>query len=101
MAKRQSKESLLIAAIWAKFGGQFRVAKKLGVSQQLCNFWRNQGFVPMLRVGDVAKRLDIPALGLNFKKLKDLLGPDITWHDAVKAYKFEKAVETKLISMGN
>jgi hypothetical protein len=67
--KRQnlSPFSLLIQALWDKFGGVSKVVNLLKETSQAPINWKLRGAVPLEKVIGVSNILNVPALALNFK----------------------------------
>lgn len=92
--------SVLIGAIWDKFGGIKKVSDHLNIPyQSLINF-RLRGRVPLARVHEIADGLGVPHWGLNFSDLKRMYPNDIpSWVDVVRSYKLKKVQELKILRM--
>lgn len=79
-----SAQSKLLTLIFERHGGIVSVAKKLKVSKQLVFIWRAKGYVPLSRVNEVAKLLDVDPLALNFKEYSKFLMEPVPWENVYK-----------------
>ncbi|ATD62519.1 hypothetical protein CNX70_21990 [Janthinobacterium svalbardensis] len=72
MSKRLSPTG--IAAAVAAAGTQVSLGQQLGVSQQAINKWHQQGWVPLMRAGQIESRYGIARARLLNPKILALVG---------------------------
>lgn len=78
-----SPYSLLLDALWTKFGGIAAVARLLGEIPQAPLNWKLRGCVPLEKVIHVATILQTSALALNFKGWSALVEQKETFESVV------------------
>lgn len=83
--KTPSPQSKLLEKIFEAHGGIVEVAKKLKVSKQLVFIWRAKGYVPLSRVNEVAKVLEVPVASLNFKEYSKFMEKLPVWNDVLNS----------------
>lgn len=81
-------QSRLIDFIYEKHGGLIKAAKVMKVSKQLASIWRDQGFIPLKRVAEISKRLNVPNLALNYHQCSMLNQPSESF-DYVKKWTYD------------
>lgn len=70
----KSKSHTGIAAAIAAAGTQGKLAQELGVTQPAINKWRKQGWVPLVRAGQIEALYNISRTRLANPKIVALLG---------------------------
>jgi len=63
--KKPSDASRKIQAIYSRFGGTNKTARKLGISRQLLSNWKRRGSVPLKRVAWMSLELKCNPFELN------------------------------------
>ncbi len=95
--KLRLSQSRLLDALWKKHNGPFETARIIGVHHQPLLNWRLRGFVPLNMLGTVARKLGVPASGLNYEGLAKLQGHAPEWKTVVESYGFPKDIEATIL----
>lgn len=93
----RNPDSLLIGAIWDKYGGVKAVSEALKVHVQIPQNWRRRGRVPLARCYEVANALGISYYGLNYHGWKDIVVIGESWEEVVKSYKLPPKVTQQIL----
>lgn len=78
--KIRNKEAKLLEHIIDELGGLTAVGRKAGVSRQAVFYWKQAGLVPLTTVMNIAAKLKVKPLALNFKELRPMY-PHISWSE--------------------
>jgi len=77
-------EQRLLDVLWERAGGPGELRKKTGILAQAFGGWRRKGYVPLNKVGPIARLLKVPIYALNFTECHELLGKGPTWGQVLK-----------------
>lgn len=77
-------QAQLLMEIIENHGRPEAVAEKTGLSCALVSYWRTSGYVPLGRVGELARALGEDIYALNYEGVAKLVGKAPRWEDVVK-----------------
>lgn len=76
----------LLALVWKKHGGLTAVASMLDIPRQFPDNWRKLGWVPLRKVGDIARTLNENHYALNYPQMILLIGDTAPrWREVVES----------------
>lgn len=81
-----SGPAILLRYLWVKAGGVDALGKRMGIVSQFFVNWQRDGKVPLRRVGEVSRVLDVSIYALNYDSVFNLLGEGPSWKEVVNAY---------------
>lgn len=96
--KLKGAQSLLLEALWNKFGGIDAVSKITGFPPQYFINWKLRGRVPLELCKKVADSLKIPILALNYSQLKGLGFDESSWRAVVAQCELESNAKSIVLS---
>ena len=103
--KITNSQMMLIDFVYKQFGGVKRVSVLTCMRMQRLVNWRLRGGVPLMHCGTVARRLNLDPNktinvireALNWEDHYRLFGYGSDWEELVKAFKFPKEIERKIL----
>lgn len=84
------EQSRMLTIVMTKLGGVSHISRLLNCSSQIVSFWRDQGYVPLSRLQEVATVLKINPFVLNFTGYKNVTGKNQTWTETLEAAKLTR-----------
>lgn len=75
----------LLKVLWEKHGGLAYIGKVLKTDPQNLINWRWRGFVPLEKVGRLARWMGVPKVCLNYEQVCEYEGMLFAWETVVKA----------------
>lgn len=79
---------ILLRELWRTHGGVPYLAKRLGTHPQNLLNWKYQGHVPMDRVGEISRLIDVPQYALNYEGSCDFFSQGRDWEHVVEDCNF-------------
>lgn len=96
-----TQQGRVLELLWVNLGGPKPVAELLGKSNSICNAWKRiTAKVPMKNVMEVAEKLDVSPLLLNYKEVSRVQNSKLSWKEVIEKSGMFDAKDLKYIYEG-
>lgn len=94
-------QSICLEELIDLYKGPKLFAERIGEKDYTVINWKKLGAIPLIKVGPVARKLNITPLVLNYKDVKTFLGEAQSWKAVVDSVGFSLRAKARILAAGN